>query len=185
MTVLTAAGGLAAVEIARARHPHVVFMDLKMSDLDGLEATRRLRNDPVTSAIPVIAVTASAFRDARSSALEAGCVDYIPKPVRAEALFSSLQTHLGVHFVTEVSAYGAAAAVWTLDQPRRRDIAVRLKGSVDIGDVTQLDGLARELLDGDAEEILLGQRIERLVANFDFEGLRALAESLGEGVRGD
>ena len=50
--VITAAGGLEAIELARAHRPEVVFMDLKMSDLDGLEATRRLARDPATAAIP-------------------------------------------------------------------------------------------------------------------------------------
>ena len=75
-------------------------MDLKMNDLDGLEATRRLARDPVTAAIPVIAVTASAFGDIRQAARDAGCVDYLSKPIRAQALFAMLQTHLGVRFVS-------------------------------------------------------------------------------------
>ena len=61
VSVITAAGGLEAIELARAHRPEIVFMDLKMNDLDGLEATRRLAQDPATATIPVIAVTASAF----------------------------------------------------------------------------------------------------------------------------
>ena len=75
-------------------------MDLKMDDLDGLEATRRLARDPATAAIPVIAVTASAFGNGRQTARDAGCVDYLSKPVRAQLLFGMLQTHLGVRFVS-------------------------------------------------------------------------------------
>src|SRR5688572_16843599 len=50
--VITAAGGLEAIELARMHHPQIIFMDLKMNDLDGLEATRRLARDPATAAIP-------------------------------------------------------------------------------------------------------------------------------------
>ena len=99
--VITAAGGLEAIELAAKHRPNVVFMDLRMADLDGFEATRRLQADPRTAHIPVIAVTASAFGDTRKAALDAGCVDYLPKPVRAEALFAALHKHLGLRFVVE------------------------------------------------------------------------------------
>ena len=180
--VTTAAGGLEAIELARTHRPDVIFMDLKMSDLDGLEATRRLQQDVATAGIPVIAVTASAFRDARKAALDAGCVDYIPKPVRAEALFAALQTHLGVEFLTEASAAAVEATPLT-DPAERREIAARISNAVAIGDVTDLDGLAQMLLAGNREQKVLGQRIARLVTGFDFEGLRELAGALDEGGR--
>jgi len=179
--VISAAGGLEAIQLARAHRPEVIFMDLKMNDLDGLEATRRLRQDPTTAGIPVIAVTASAFRDARSSALEAGCVDYIPKPVRAEALFASLQSHLGVEFVTDRAA-GRADAPTIGDPSRRLGIALRIGEAIRIGDVTDLDSLINELTAGDVAEIALAQRIARLVSAFDFDGLHELAQSLHDGA---
>ena len=99
--VITAADGLEAIERAHAHRPHIIFMDLKMSGLDGLEATRRLTRDPATSAIPIVAVTASALGNSRQRAREAGCVDYLAKPVRAQQLFGMLQTHLGARFVSD------------------------------------------------------------------------------------
>jgi CheY-like chemotaxis protein len=78
--VITAAGGFEAIRLTRAHRPEVVFMDLRMSDLDGVEATRRLRADPTTARIPIIAVTAygkSYYRQA----IEAGCDDLINKPL--------------------------------------------------------------------------------------------------------
>jgi CheY-like chemotaxis protein len=79
-------------------------MDLRMSDLDGLEATRRLRADPATAAIPVVAVTANALGDTRQAAFDAGCVGYLPKPIRAEAVFAALQSHLAVQFGSDEPA---------------------------------------------------------------------------------
>jgi CheY-like chemotaxis protein len=155
-------------------------MDVKMSDLDGLEATRRLRMDPATTNIPIIAVTASTLGDKRQAALEAGCTDYLAKPVRAELLFGTLQTHLGARFVhgggTEVEAEPPDFS----KTPRRAEIAVRLRQAITIGDVTDLEGLAQELVDGEAEEAILGHQIARLVSSFDFDGLRDLASTLGE-----
>jgi PAS domain S-box-containing protein len=179
--VIAAAGGLEAVQLTRQHRPDVVFMDLKMADLDGLEATRRLQADPATAHVPVIAVTASAFGDTRAAAMEAGCVDYLPKPVRAESLFAALQTHLGVRFVWGAERYDSAAEMDLSGAPRRLEIATRLRDAVTIGDVTDLEGLAQELVGGDATEAALGHRIARLVASFDFDGLRALAGSLAVG----
>ena len=101
LQVITATGGLEGIDLARDHRPDVIFMDVRMADLDGFSATRRLAADEATKNIPVIAVTASAFGNTKEAAREAGCVEYLPKPVRAEALFAALKTHLGVQFVTE------------------------------------------------------------------------------------
>ena len=116
--VITAAGGLEAVELATRLTPDVVLIDRRMADLDGFEATRRIHAHPATARTPVIAVTASAFGEVREAAREAGCIDFVPKPIRAEVLFSKLRQHLGVSFVsprrTSITAAPAGA-------PRRSD----------------------------------------------------------------
>jgi CheY-like chemotaxis protein len=177
--VITAAGGLEAVALARKHRPNVVFMDLKMADLDGFEATRRLAADTATADIPVIAVTASAFGDTRTDALSAGCVDYLPKPVRAGSLFATIQKHLGVRFVSSQVAgsqpeAGASAAP-------RLDVAARLREAVDLGAVTDLEALAQELMNGAGADPALGRQIAALVQSFDFDGLRSLATAIGAG----
>jgi CheY-like chemotaxis protein len=174
--VITAAGGLEAVRYAREHRPDVIFMDIRMSDLDGLEATRRLQRDPATAQIPVIAVTATAFGDTRQAAHDAGCVEYLPKPIRAESLYAALQSQLGVRFVTVVEP--AATDLDLSDPARYFGIARRIREAVTIGDVSDLEGLAQELAAGDAEEAELGRRIARFVTDFDFEGLGGLAALL-------
>ena len=178
LEVVTASGGVEAIELARARRPHVIFMDLKMNDLDGFEATRRLARDPVTASIPVIAVTASALGDVRQAARDAGCVDYLSKPVRAQLLFATLQIHLGAQFVS-AGAHAARAADGGMDAARRAEIAARLRSAVSVGDVGEIQTLAKRLLEGGAGEAALGERIGRLAAEFDFDALSELAESLG------
>ncbi|MEQ1757260.1 MAG: ATP-binding protein [Vicinamibacterales bacterium] len=173
--VITAAGGREAVQLARENCPNVIFMDLKMGDLDGLQATTMLQADEVTRRIPVIAVTASALGDSRRRALEAGCVDYLPKPVSAEALFSALQTHLRVSFVSTTQAQPMVAAPTLEDAATRADVASRLRRAIDIGDVTGLEGLAQELVGHGPGHTAIGQQISRLVANLEFDGLEDLA----------
>jgi PAS domain S-box-containing protein len=175
--VISAAGGLEAIEMARSHRPGIVFMDLKMDDLDGLEVTRRLARDPVTAAIPVVAVTASAIGDVRQKAREAGCVDYLSKPIRAQLLFGILQTHLGVRFVTAAEPVPAPAP--RVESLRLRgDIGTRLNDAVEIGDVSGLQKLAHELTSAGGDEAAVGEQIARLAATFDFQGLRDLAKSL-------
>lgn len=180
--VITAAGGDEALRLARGHRPDVIFMDLRMGDLDGLEVTRRLKRDAAVTSIPVIAVTASAFGDTRQAARDAGCIAYLSKPVRAESLFAAIREHLGVRFV--VNAPPAAPDEPELsDHSRRVGLARRLHEAAEIGSVTDLEALAQELVAGDAGEAVLGHRIARLTARFDFEGLKKAAGKLLGGPR--
>jgi PAS domain S-box-containing protein len=178
--VITAAGGLEAIELARAHRPGIIFMDLKMNDLDGLEATRRLARDPATAAIPVIAVTASAFGNVRQTARDAGCVDYLSKPVRAQLLFGMLQEHAGVRLVSG-SDRQAPRDGRAIDLDRRIEVATRLRSAVALGDVSDIQELAQHLMNGDSAEVAVGERINRLAMNFDFGALGELADSLAMG----
>jgi CheY-like chemotaxis protein len=177
LQVITATGGLESIELARRHHPDVVFMDVKMADLDGFSATRQLAANPSTADIPVIVVTASAFGDTRQAAKDAGCVAYLPKPVRAEALFAALQTHLGAEFVQGEEA-APIEATGAPDPARHAALASRLADAGAIGDVGVLQAMADALAGGDGSDAALGQRISRLVSNFDFDGVRDLAASL-------
>lgn len=76
-----ARNGLEALEKARSESPAAILMDLGLPDIDGLEATRRLRADPITKSIPVIALTAQAMTGDRERILSAGCDDYEAKPI--------------------------------------------------------------------------------------------------------
>jgi two-component system cell cycle response regulator DivK len=78
--VLDASGGEAAVAIAQAEHPDLVIMDLAMPGMDGWEATLRLKADPRTADIPIIALTAFALRGDEERARAAGCDGYLAKP---------------------------------------------------------------------------------------------------------
>src|SRR4029079_6682190 len=141
-----------------ADRPQIIFMDLKMEDLDGFEATRRIVHDPITAAIPVVAVTASALGNSSQRAREAGCVDYLSKPVRVELLFAMLQHHLGARFISdhEPTAPSHAAADTFV---RRAEVGSRLRGALALGDVGDIQDLARHLLQGSAAEAAIGDRI--------------------------
>jgi CheY-like chemotaxis protein len=79
-SVLQAFDGGRGVEMARAHGPDLILMDLTMPVMDGLEATRRLKADPATAAIPVVALTACSQREDMDAAEEAGCEGFLVKP---------------------------------------------------------------------------------------------------------
>lgn len=93
--VLTAVDGQAAIEAARQEQPALVLMDMSLPVLDGWEATRRIKADPRTAAIPVVALTAHAMAEDRERAFAAGCDDFDTKPVDLERLCAKIAA-LGV-----------------------------------------------------------------------------------------
>jgi CheY-like chemotaxis protein len=86
-----AADGLAAIEVAMRVRPAIILMDLVMPRLDGWEATRRLKADPRTSDITIIALSALSLVDERRGARLAGCDDFIAKPCDAVQLADDLR----------------------------------------------------------------------------------------------
>ena len=82
--LIRARDGREAVDMYKENHPDLIFMDIKMPYMDGLEATRLIRG--YSKDIPIIALTAFAFEADRERAIEAGCNDYLTKPVSQEAI---------------------------------------------------------------------------------------------------
>jgi CheY-like chemotaxis protein len=79
--IIVAKTGLEAVAMAKSESPQIILMDLGLPDIDGLEATRRIKADPATAKIPVIALTAQAMAGDRENTLAAGCDEYEAKPI--------------------------------------------------------------------------------------------------------
>ena len=91
----TAGDAQAALAAIAANKPACVLMDLQLPGIDGLELTRRLKADPKTKDIAVIAVTAYAMKGDREKAIEAGCDDYVTKPIDTRTLPAVIAKHVG------------------------------------------------------------------------------------------
>jgi len=91
--VLEAADGETAVSIAREHRPDIILMDLGLPGIDGLEATLRLKSDPHTAAIPVLAVTA--YHSAELDARAAGCDGFLTKPCPPDRVIHEVRRYLG------------------------------------------------------------------------------------------
>jgi CheY-like chemotaxis protein len=92
--VIAAADGRTGISLARDRSPDLIVMDLSLPEIDGWEAARRLKADPVTCEIPIVALTAHAMASDRQRALDSGCDGYHTKPVDFENLVRSLESFL-------------------------------------------------------------------------------------------
>ena len=92
--VVVAVDGLQAVALGKSESPDLILMDLGIPLIDGWEATRQLKADPASAAIPIIALTARAMPEELQSAREAGCDDCDTKPIDLERLLGKMQALL-------------------------------------------------------------------------------------------
>jgi CheY-like chemotaxis protein len=91
--VLEAQNGEDALALLRQCPADLVLMDIQLPGMDGLEVTRRLRSDPRTCALPVVALTAHAQEADEQRAREAGCVGYITKPIHLSSFTGQLEAY--------------------------------------------------------------------------------------------
>jgi CheY-like chemotaxis protein len=89
--VLIAMDGAAAIAMTSAERPDIVLMDMSLPVVDGWEATRRLKADPLTRAVPILALTAHAMAADKDKALAAGCDDYDTKPIELPRLLEKIE----------------------------------------------------------------------------------------------
>ena len=89
--VLFAQDGSIAVEVAGKEMPTLILMDMSLPVMDGWEATRQIKGNPDTRAIPIIALTAHAMAGDKEKAQEAGCDDYATKPVDFPGLLTKME----------------------------------------------------------------------------------------------
>jgi CheY-like chemotaxis protein len=93
--VILAVDGQHAIDQTIAEQPNLILMDMHLPLLDGWEASRRLKDNPSTKTIPIIALTADAMSGDREKALESGCDDYETKPVMFQQLLEKIEILLG------------------------------------------------------------------------------------------
>lgn len=92
--VVIAVDGKQGIDMAYSEKPDLILMDMSLPEIDGWEATRRIKADAGLNPIPVIALTAHATSEDRDKALAAGCNEYDTKPVDLNRLLEKIQTFL-------------------------------------------------------------------------------------------
>jgi two-component system, cell cycle response regulator DivK len=88
--IIVAENGETGIKFAHTEKPDLILMDMSLPIIDGWQATQKLKNDPETKSIPIIALTAHAMMGDREKALNAGCDDYDTKPIDITRLLSKI-----------------------------------------------------------------------------------------------
>ena len=173
-----AADGEAALEVIGRREPDIVFLDLLLPGISGLETARRLLGEHPR--LPVVAHTASALPAFETEARSVGCVDFLAKPFRASRLYECLSRHLGVEFeladseVEERSVASAPVPQVTLPE----DLLGRLTVAAELHSTTALKAGLAELRDHGPEARVLAELIRHRMRSYDMdEILRLLTEA--------
>jgi CheY-like chemotaxis protein len=92
--VAQAATASEAFEMLKTDRPDLIVMDIQLPDIDGFEATRKLKLDPATRDIPIVAVTSYALTGDRELAHAAGCAGYVTKPIDKNTFIQEIAAHL-------------------------------------------------------------------------------------------
>jgi two-component system cell cycle response regulator DivK len=92
---ITTAEGEAALTLARTNQPDLILMDLQLPDISGFDAVHRLKNDPETQSIPIVAVTAFAMVGDERKALTSGCDAYLAKPILLRDFLDLVEKFIG------------------------------------------------------------------------------------------
>lgn len=97
--VQEAADGKTALHLWQQWHPDLIWLDMRMPEMDGYEVTQQIRSHLQGQAVTILALTAQASRSDQTKALAAGCNDYISKPWQAETIFTKMAEHLGLRYL--------------------------------------------------------------------------------------
>ncbi|WP_273702920.1 response regulator, partial [Candidatus Accumulibacter vicinus] len=146
-----ASDGIEAIALWERWRPHLIWMDMRMPNLDGRQATRRIKAAPGGAETRIVALTASSFEEERAEILAAGCDDFLRKPYRATTLLELMEKHLGVRYL--YGDDGGAATEPALDdnaladalQSLPDDLRARLEEAAIRGEIDEIDRLIAEV----------------------------------------
>ncbi len=177
-----AENGERAVKIFEEWRPHLIWMDRHMPVMDGIEATRRIRELPGGREVKIVAVTASVFKELQHELFEAGMDDFVRKPYRFDEIYHCLARQLGVKYLYRLAAPGTVADTAKALTPAMlaslpAALREELKAALESLDSEKIAAAIRKATEFDAE---LGRTLEGLAGNFEYPViLKALrAESL-------
>jgi len=179
--VATANDGAQALQRMAEQRPDIVFMDIRMPVMDGLEALSRLRECWPDEGIICVAITASGLLRPRSYYLDAGFDDFIGKPFLLETVSECIGKHLGVDFEREPPI---AAAVQLSQESGASEMRVpenfrrRLLAAAEINALTEIEDLIAELKQLDPAAQRLAAELEELLSRYDMDGIAGLVEGI-------
>ncbi len=179
--IFEANNGQQGLEKAKEIEPDLIISDLRMPVMDGLTMTQHIRDLPHLENVAIIASSASVFDFHRQQALEAGCNDFLPKPIQASQLLEQLQEHLQLTWIyqteTEYSIAEKSAAYLTSEMvfPPREKLVKLYEAAVKC-DVNLVEVEAKQLKQLDSKYTAITDKILALAEEFDLEAITELVK---------
>ena len=179
--VREAVNGQEAIAIWEEWAPHLIWMDIRMPVMDGLEATRRIKATPRGQDTVIVALTASSFEEEREKILSEGCDDFVRKPAREADIFDALTRHLDVRFVYEETE-GEQEKYKLSDIERRMsnlhpELLTKLEHATFLGDANQILNLIDQIRTYDAA---VADALTHLADDFEYTKILTLIQATGE-----
>ena len=178
----TANNGLEAIALWQEWQPDLIWMDMRMPEMDGYEATKQIRNKLEGNKTIIIALTASAFETQREKILAAGCDDFVSKPFSEQVIFDKLTQYLGVKFIYEAESnnihspstkqapQSLAAQDLTVLPP---EFVTKLNQAAIAVDAEAIENLIVQIPDAHQ---YIAQAISEMLAKYDFDAIIELTE---------
>ncbi|MBD1832379.1 AAA family ATPase [Cyanobacteria bacterium FACHB-472] len=189
--IVEATDGQDCLNKAEELNPDCILMDLMMPQLNGFEATRRIKRSPELKDVVVIGTSASVFEFDQDKSKEAGCNDFLPKPIRVEDLLDKLNVHLNLEWIYEegnnknVNMYAKEHSQDTrlktqhsLVVPPKEEIAALLD-LVMMGDLNSIIERAVNLEKKDVRFAPFAREIQELAKGFQVKKIRDLLKNVG------
>ncbi|MBT4502199.1 MAG: response regulator [Gemmatimonadetes bacterium] len=175
-----AVNGQEAVEQFEQWHPHLIWMDIRMPVMNGLEATRCIRESKVGADTKIVALTAHALEEERLEILAAGCDDFIRKPYRDTEIYAALTKQLGVRFLyAEEGTPATATEEGELDEEQLKkippDLIENLREAAVLLDEEHCLKAAGMISDHNHQ---LGERLRGMVGDFQYKEILATLDNL-------
>jgi signal transduction histidine kinase/DNA-binding NarL/FixJ family response regulator len=178
--VILAENGRQALEAIAVSRPGIVFMDMRMPEIDGLEATRRIVGDYGQLGVKVVATSASALDHQRATYLRAGCDDFVAKPFRAERIYATLRNLLGVDFEYSSAPANLEAAseldLGSIALPE--ELVTRLVMAAELHSTTVLKNCLREVEQSGPAGQRLATHLREFMAGYDMETIQKIVAQI-------
>lgn len=178
--VVLAENGRQAVEVVRVSRPQIVFMDMRMPEFDGIEATRRIIAEFGAEEVKIVATSASALSHERAECLKAGCDDFVAKPFRAERIYGCLKHLLGATFIykDEPAEPGTDESIDLLQLTLPEELAARLTMAAELHSATVLKGCLAEMEQFGTAGQRLAQHLRTFLASYDMKTIQRVVAQI-------
>jgi CheY-like chemotaxis protein len=167
--VILAENGRQALEVARVSRPEIIFMDIRLPEMNGLDATRHILEEFGENGPKIVATSASVLEHERASYLEAGCHDFAGKPFRAERIYECLHHLLKVEFIyKQVSVERSGGPAIDLGQiTLPEELVSRMVMAAELHSTTVLKNCLKEVEQFGPGEQRLAEHLRGFLASYD------------------